>query len=98
MLAADYFVLKRRAYRVAEFYKRGGAYWFTGGVNMRALLVWARGIAAYHVANPSTLGAIVPGAGRRSCHRRWACRGSVPGFAVAFLLTLAIGRRKNGST
>ncbi len=100
ILAADWFVLRRRAYRVEEFYKRRGAYWYTGGVNIPALLVWAAGITAYHVANPATLGAIFPGWQKAVPAVLGSAGGSVPAFAVAFLLTLATGftwRGKNGT-
>ena len=100
MLAADYFVLRRRAYRVEEFYTPRGAYWYTGGVNVPAIIVWAAGILAYHAANPATLGAIFPAWQKAMPAPLGLAGGSAPAFVVAFLLTLATGfswRKKNGS-
>ncbi len=91
ILTADYFVLQRRAYRVEEFYKAYGAYWYSGGVNVPAIVVWALGVAAYHLANPGTLGAIFPAWQKLVPAQLGVLGGSLPGFAVAFLLSLAVG-------
>jgi nucleobase:cation symporter-1, NCS1 family len=91
MVAADFFVLKRRRYRVEEFYRARGAYWYTGGVNIPAMIAWAGGIAAYHLANPATLGAIFPAWQKVVPPSLGIAGGSVPSFAVAFLLSLAFG-------
>ncbi|RMF26351.1 MAG: putative hydroxymethylpyrimidine transporter CytX [Chloroflexi bacterium] len=76
ILAADYFVLRRRHLVVDELYRPGGAYWYRNGVNWVAVLAWVGGIAAYHLItrNLPWLGA------------------SIPSFAVAFLLYLALVR------
>ncbi|MGA2240380.1 MAG: cytosine permease, partial [Candidatus Bathyarchaeia archaeon] len=37
MLTADFFVLKERRYRVDEFYRTKGVYWYAGGVNVAAI-------------------------------------------------------------
>lgn len=62
VLAADYFLLRRRQYDVAELYRPAGRYWYAGGFNLRALLAWAVGVVAYHlIANRLPwLGASVP--------------------------------------
>ena len=62
-----------RRYQVEEFYRAKGAYWYTRGVSIPALVAWIAGMAAYHLANPSTLGAIFPH-GRRLCRRPWVSR------------------------
>ncbi|HUI70909.1 MAG TPA: cytosine permease [Spirochaetia bacterium] len=98
MLAADYFVLRAGGYRVEEFYKTRGAYWYTGGLNIPALVVWLAGIAAYHLANPATLGAIFPAWQKLVPAQLGVAGGSLPSFIVAFLLSLVVGfswRRKN---
>jgi nucleobase:cation symporter-1, NCS1 family len=100
VLAADYFVLRRRAYRVEELYRPQGAYWYTGGVNVPAIIVWAVGVLAYHVANPGTIGSIFPGWQKVMPAALGLAGGSLPAFVVAFLLTLATGftwRRKDGT-
>ncbi|RLC64372.1 MAG: putative hydroxymethylpyrimidine transporter CytX [Chloroflexi bacterium] len=74
ILAADYFVLRKRRLEVNELYRRGGAYWYQGGVNWVAVVAWAAGIAVYHLIarNVPSLGA------------------SIPGFGATFLLYLGI--------
>jgi NCS1 family nucleobase:cation symporter-1 len=91
ILAADYFVLRRRRYRVEELYRSRGAYWYTGGVNIPAIIVWAVGVLAYHVANPGTLGAIFPAWQKLVPAALGTAGGSAPAFLVAFVLTLAVG-------
>jgi putative hydroxymethylpyrimidine transporter CytX len=100
ILAADYFVLRGRGYRVDEFYKgRGGAYWYEGGVNVATITVWVLGIIAYHLANPATLGSIFPSWQKIVPASLGVAGGSLPSFAVAFGLSLVVGflwRRNNG--
>ena len=76
ILAADYFVLRRRHLEVDELYRAGGAYWYRGGVNWLAVVAWGAGIAVYHLIARG-----LPGLGA-----------TLPGFAVAFLLYLALER------
>jgi cytosine/uracil/thiamine/allantoin permease len=76
---------------VDEFYRAQGAYWYTRGVNIPAMIAWAGGIAAYHLANPLTLGAVFPAWQKVVPPSLGVAGGSVPGFAVAFLLTLVFG-------
>lgn len=47
ILIADYFVIKRRKYKVDEFTKLGGKYWYYKGVNLRAIAVWVFGVLFY---------------------------------------------------
>jgi nucleobase:cation symporter-1, NCS1 family len=91
MLLADYFVLRRRSYRVKEFYKVHGAYWYSGGVNVSAVVIWAAGIVVYHLANPSNLGAVFPAWQKLVPRALGSAGGSIPSFVVAFLLSLAFG-------
>ncbi len=76
ILAADYFVLRRRQLQVEELYQTQGTYWYQNGVNWLAVAAWLVGIAAYHLIarNLPELGA------------------TIPGFAIAFLLYLALVR------
>jgi len=55
------------------------------------MIAWAAGIAAYHLANPSTLGALIPAWQKLVPASLGLAGGSLPSFAVAFLLTLAFG-------
>jgi len=70
ILAADYFILRRRRYDVEALYKSGGRYWYWGGVNGWAVLAWALGVAVYHA-----IARFLPSLGA-----------SVPSFIVALLL------------
>ncbi len=47
ILAADYFVLRGRRYELAELFRVGGRYWYTGGVNWLAIGVWLLGFVLY---------------------------------------------------
>jgi putative hydroxymethylpyrimidine transporter CytX len=74
ILAADYYVLRRRRLEVDALYQRGGPYWYQGGVNWLAVVAWAAGVAAYHL-----IARLLPGLGA-----------TLPGFAAAFLLYLIL--------
>ena len=74
-----------------EFYKSRGAYWYTGGVNVQAIIVWFLGIVVYHLANPGTIGAIFPAWQKVVPASLGIAGGSLPSFAVAFVLSLVVG-------
>lgn len=76
ILAADYFLLRRRGYDVDEIYRPDGRYWYRGGVNGWAMLAWLVGVVAYHV-----IARFVPWLGA-----------SVPSFLLSLILYLALGR------
>jgi len=44
VLVADYFVVRRKMIKVPDLYRRGGAYEFTGGFNLRAITALAAGV------------------------------------------------------
>ncbi|MCE0488279.1 purine-cytosine permease family protein [Ornithinimicrobium sediminis] len=64
ILLVDYYILRRGRYIFADLVKdRGGAYWYSGGLNPVALLSWAVGAAlAYYWSqvSPLSFGATVP--------------------------------------
>jgi putative hydroxymethylpyrimidine transporter CytX len=74
ILAADYYVLRRRRLQVDQLYAPGGAYWYQAGINWLALVAWAAGVAVYHL-----IARLLPGLGA-----------TLPGFAASFLLYLAL--------
>ena len=81
VLAADYFVLRKRHYDVEELYRPLGAYWYRQGFNARAIIAWALGIAVYQA-----IAHYVPWLGA-----------SVPSFVAAFILYLLFaGLSKEG--
>jgi putative hydroxymethylpyrimidine transporter CytX len=47
ILTADYFLLRQRRYDVSNLYRAGGLYWYRGGVNWAALVVWLGGVVVY---------------------------------------------------
>jgi NCS1 family nucleobase:cation symporter-1 len=91
VLTADFFVLKKRRYRAGEFFRPHGAYWYSGGVRITAVIAWIAGIAAYHLANPGTLGAVFPGWLKAAPPALGIAGGSLPSFAVALLLSVILG-------
>jgi NCS1 family nucleobase:cation symporter-1 len=85
IMVADYFLVRRRELAVEDLYKRGGQYEFSAGINWKAMLALAIGVA---VNVPGFLAEAVPG-----------MKDSVPGFwrtlytyawFVGFLLSGAI--------
>jgi nucleobase:cation symporter-1, NCS1 family len=91
VLAADYFAFRRRRYEVDELSRRGGAYWYSGGVNVWGLVAWVVGIIVYNLANPTTLGAFVPAWLSVAPASLTAFGGSVPSFVAAFVVYAAFG-------
>lgn len=43
----DYFLLRREQLSVPDLYRRHGPYWFTGGFNLGAIIIWAGGVALW---------------------------------------------------
>lgn len=65
VLVADYFFVKNKQYDVAQFDVVGGKYWYSKGVNLKAVSVWVIGVIFYlSIQNieflMSTTGAIYP--------------------------------------
>ena len=62
ILVADYFIVRKRRYNVAELYLPKGAYWYRRGLNPLAFAVWLLGVAGYFFFLFATpwLGATLP--------------------------------------
>lgn len=90
VMAADFFVVRRRAYKTAELYARDGAYWYLGGVNWLALLCWAAGVSVYHLVNPNLLSNFVEGVQGLAPDALTGYGGSLPSFIVAFVLYVVL--------
>jgi len=63
IMLVDYYVIRRGSYDRDILRGRGGRYWYRGGVNPAAVLVWAVGAAAslvFTYALPSPVGATIP--------------------------------------
>jgi len=78
VMIADYFVIRRRRLELYDLYVLDGAYRYRNGVNVRALVALAGGIAV------AFIGLVVPPL-RFLFDYAWFV-----GFAVAFVLTLAL--------
>jgi len=86
LLLADYFALSRRRYAVDDLYREGGRYWYGGGVNWLGVVAWAAGVATYLAISG------LPSLGIASLVPWFAYGASLPSFAVAFVLHLALGK------
>jgi NCS1 family nucleobase:cation symporter-1 len=91
LLTADYFLLRRRKYQVSEIYRTRGAYWYQGGINVPGMIAWIAGILVYHVADPATLGALIPQWLKVVPPPLTVYGGSLPSFLAAFVIYLALG-------
>lgn len=47
VVLTDYFLIQRRNLQVEQLYKTGGAYWYKGGFNLKAIFAWAVGFLLY---------------------------------------------------
>lgn len=97
ILAADQLRNRRARIDSAELDKRGGEYWYRGGVNLRAVLPWAAGFVVYHWITPTALGwwtdIVTEVVGTPLSAKYSWLGGSVPAFLVAFILAWVVGRR-----
>ncbi|MER3420856.1 MAG: putative hydroxymethylpyrimidine transporter CytX [Chloroflexota bacterium] len=86
VLAADYYVLRGRRYEVQELYEPRGRYWYTGGVNWLAVVVWLLGAALYlAIAGIHVKGLNVDGLAPQ-------LGATLPSFIVTFVLYTVLGR------
>ncbi|UOR03472.1 cytosine permease [Leucobacter allii] len=85
IMIADYYLLKRRSYSRQILHERPESrYWYLGGVNWIAVVVWVVGAGLSYLlayVTPSPVGA------------------NIPAFAISFLLYLALmlGIRRSGA-
>ena len=101
IMAADHFVNRRGRLDVGDLYAPEGRYWFNGGVRVWAFVPWIAGFLIFHWVNPSPLGwwvELVTSVGGAPLSERvpWL-GGSLPSFAAAFLLSLALPRLSSAS-
>jgi putative hydroxymethylpyrimidine transporter CytX len=92
VMGADYFVNRGQRYEAAELYRPGGAYWFSGGVNVAGVLAWAAGFAVYAVSGQPPW--LVEHASWITDVPGWITKvgGTIPSFAVSFVLYLGLSR------
>lgn len=65
ILVADYFFIQKKKYEVKELELEGGKYWYTNGVNVKAIAVWVIGVVFFLAIRDvtiftSTTGAVYP--------------------------------------
>ncbi|EXF23928.1 purine-cytosine transporter [Nesterenkonia sp. AN1] len=63
VMIVDYYLARRRSYHREILNHKGGKYWFTGGWNIGAILVWATGAGLYTLLTTvwfSPVGAALP--------------------------------------
>jgi len=92
ILLADYFVLRNGEYAVDDLYRSSGAYWYTGGFNPVAILVWIAGFFVYACAGQPPW--LLEHLDFVSWVPDWATHigGTVPGFIFSFVVYLAAMR------
>jgi putative hydroxymethylpyrimidine transporter CytX len=84
VLVSDYFLLRHR--------ERSGAY----DIRWGGFVAWFLGLVAYHVANPSTLGAFFPAWQKLIPAPLTAIGGSIPSFGVSLAAYAIIGASTSG--
>jgi NCS1 family nucleobase:cation symporter-1 len=96
IVVADYFVV-RRGYESSELYRPGGAYWYTGGLNIPAIAIWILGFAVYQWASPTPVPAWMDtlAAAARAIGLPFPAAaqfgGSAPSFLFSFLAYAVLG-------
>lgn len=86
VLAADYYALRGRRYEIEELYEPRGRYWYSGGVNWLAVVVWLVGAALYlAIAGIHVKGLNVDGLAPQ-------LGATLPSFIVTFVLYAVLGR------
>ncbi|MBW3595380.1 MAG: cytosine permease [Actinobacteria bacterium] len=99
ILAADHFVVRRGDVEIDGLYDRGGRYWFKGGFRVAAVVPWVIGFFVFHWVNPSPLSWWMDAMNAMfgepvSAKVSWL-PGSIPSFAVSFVVALVLFRRTN---
>jgi putative hydroxymethylpyrimidine transporter CytX len=102
VLAADYFIARRRQLDMTALYDEGGPYWYRAGVRIGALVPWIVGFLVYHSIAPtgpdwwisSWSGTFGDGLASEA---PWLAA-SVPSFLVAFLLAVMGARLSSWRT
>jgi NCS1 family nucleobase:cation symporter-1 len=89
ILIADYFLIRRTRLDVTGLYRRGGPYWYDGGVNGKALVALAAGIAPCAPGFLGTVGQVeIPEIWLDIYHYAWfVC------FGISFVVYLVFMKR-----
>jgi putative hydroxymethylpyrimidine transporter CytX len=94
VLCADYFVNHRSSYDVDALFTPNGRYWYAAGVNVAGALAWVAGFVTYAACGQPPW--LVEHASWITDVPDWMTRlgGTIPSFAVSFLLYLGLSRVK----
>ena len=94
VLAADYFLLRRRNYPVGEFYDlpQTNRRWYPGGVSLWGMLAWLAGVLVYNISNPTTLGVFFPAWIKIVPVSLTLLGGSLPSFFAALVIYALLER------
>ena len=96
ILAADYFVLRRRRIDPKHLFGQRGPYWYSNGVRIITLLPWTVGFLVYHWIAPTGpswwTDAFATVVGTPLAGDAPWLPASVPSFVAAFLLSLLVMR------
>jgi NCS1 family nucleobase:cation symporter-1 len=90
VVLADYFVMRRGSLTVEDLYRGEGQYWFTKGVNLRAILAWAIGFVVYLGFSPMLMEQVL---GTKIAFP-WQIGSSLPSFVLAGVVYWVLGQRK----
>jgi nucleobase:cation symporter-1, NCS1 family len=86
VLLADYFVMRKGKYTSEELYTK------PADIRWGAVAAWLAGVVVFQVSNPAFLGAYWADWATLAPAALGAVGGSIPSFAVAFVLQIALGR------
>ncbi|OLC54243.1 MAG: hypothetical protein AUH85_12280 [Chloroflexi bacterium 13_1_40CM_4_68_4] len=86
VVAADFFVVRRGRYEPDELFAEAGPYWYGGGVNIPAIVVWAAGFGLYEWLSGGLAGLGAPSPAGV------AVGATLPSFALTFAVYGVVGR------
>jgi len=92
VVLADYFLMRKGSLTVEDLYRGEGRYWFTKGVNLRAILAWTIGLVVYLGFSPMLMEKVL---GMKIAFP-WQIGSSLPSLALAGAVYWVLGQRKVG--
>jgi nucleobase:cation symporter-1, NCS1 family len=102
VLAADHFIVRRGVIETRDLYRRGGGYWYTGGIRIGSVVAWLMGVLVYHwivPTGPASWIDWVRGLIGTPLSERFTWLGaSIPSFLVAFAVALVAGASQRVSS
>ena len=89
VVLADYFLMSKGSLAVEDLYRREGRYWFTQGVNLRAILAWAIGFVVYLGFSPMLMEKVL------GMNIAFPCQigSSLPSFVLAGVVYWMLGQK-----